>query len=81
MQIVAFVLNLVSAGSALAAAFFWYLSARNRLPPMTAYWDGVPNTDPFFVAMQAGVRLNRWAAGFAALSALTAGLATLAVLG
>jgi hypothetical protein len=80
MQKAALVLNFVSAASALIAAIFWYLSARKKLPAMLAYWDRAPDTDPFFVAIQAGVRLNRWAAGFAALSAFSTGLATLASL-
>jgi hypothetical protein len=80
MQVAALILNFTSAGSAFAAAVFWYLSARNKLPPMGSYWDGVPDNDPFFVAIQAGVELNRWAAGFAAVSALCAGLAALASL-
>jgi hypothetical protein len=78
MRVAALILNFVSAGSAFVAAIFWYLSARNRLPPMSTYWDQTPDDDPFFVAIQAGVKLNRWAAGFAAASALCAGLATLA---
>jgi hypothetical protein len=80
MQTVALVLNLISAASALTAAAFWYLSAQNTLPSMTSYWDGVPDTDPFFIAMQAGIKLNRRAAECAALSALSAGLATFASL-
>jgi hypothetical protein len=76
MQVVGLALGFVSAAFALAAAVFWYLSARNRLPPMVAYWDGTPDTDPFFVALQAGVKFNRLAAGFAAVSALSGGLAT-----
>jgi hypothetical protein len=42
MQIAALFLNFVSAGSALIAAVFWYLSALNKLPPMLGYWNCVP---------------------------------------
>jgi hypothetical protein len=80
MQVAALISNFVSAGSAFVAATFWYLSARNKLPPIVPYWDRTPDDDPFFIAIQTGVKLNRWAAGFAAASALCVGLATLASL-
>lgn len=78
MQTASIMLNLGSALPAFAAAAFWFLSARNKLPPMVSYYDRAPDNDPFFVAVQAGVKLNRQAAYFAALSALCAGLGTLA---
>ena len=78
MRVVTFLLHMVSAGSASGAAWFWYLSAQSPLPPMVTYFDHAPDTDPFFAAMQAGVGLNRTAAAFAAVSALSAGLATFA---
>jgi hypothetical protein len=73
-------LNIASAITAFVAACFWYLSAWNRLPEMVTYWDSTPSNDPFFVAVQKGVTLNRWAAAFAAASAICAALATLASL-
>ena len=48
------------------------------LPQTKTYRDAAPDTDPFFIAMQIGVKLNRKAEGFAAASAFSAGLATLA---
>lgn len=70
-------LNLISALAAFAAAWLWYLSARSRLPPMQTYFDETPEDDPFRVAMQQGVMLNRRAAMFAAAAAACSGLATL----
>lgn len=55
MALIAVAMNVLSAVSAFAAAVFWYLSARNKLPEMVSYWDGTPSDDPFFVAMQKGV--------------------------
>jgi len=72
--------NIASAVSALVAAIFWYLSAVGELPPMISYFGYAPPDDPFLLAMQTGVILNRWAAGFAALSALCAGLGTISSL-
>ena len=43
------------------------------MPPMIAYWDMTPEHDPFYVAMNKGISLNRIAAIFAGLSALCAG--------
>jgi hypothetical protein len=78
MALIAVAMNVLSAVSAFAAAVFWYLSARNKLPEMVSYWDGTPSDDPFFVAMQKGVTLNKWAAGFAGVSAICAAAATAA---
>lgn len=71
-------LNLLSALAAFAAAWLWYLSARSKLPPMVPYLDETPEDDPFRVALQQGVSLNRRAALFAAAAAACSGLATLA---
>ena len=70
MVLIAVVMSVLSAVSAFAAAVFWYLSARNILPEMVGDWDGFPSNDPFFVALQRGVTLNKWAAGFAGVSAV-----------
>lgn len=70
-------LNLLSALAAFAAAWLWYLSARNKLPPMVTYFDATPEDDPFLVALQQGTSLNRRAALFAAAAAACSGLATL----
>lgn len=77
MVLIATAMNLLSAAGAIVAAFFWYLSARNKLPMMRTYWDSTPSDDPFFVAIQTGVILNRWAAAFAGVSAFCAAAATM----
>ncbi len=78
MVLIAVVMSVLSAVSAFAAAVFWYLSARNILPEMVGDWDGFPSNDPFFVALQRGVTLNKWAAGFAGVSAVCTAAATAA---
>jgi len=55
--------------SALAAALFWLASAAGKLPPQVAYWDETPETDPYRQAIKFSVLMNRWAAGFSAVSA------------
>jgi hypothetical protein len=59
---------------ALVAAAFWFLSAYGRLPPMVPYWDQVPESDPFYVAVKFSARMNRYAAGLSGLSALCIGV-------
>ena len=46
------------------------MSAYGKLPPMVAYWDRTPDTDPFYVAVKFSAQMNKWAAGFSGLSAL-----------
>lgn len=72
MRIAVVVGNLISAGCAFVAAFYWYCSARTALPPLVAYFDAAPKTDPFYAALQQGTTFNRTAAAFAAASALSA---------
>jgi hypothetical protein len=60
--------------SAFVAAMFWFLSAYGRLPPIVAYWDSVPEHDPFYRTVKFSARMNRWAAGFSGLSALCTGI-------
>jgi hypothetical protein len=64
-------LQIGSAICALAAAVFWFLSATTP-PPMT--YQGMEHFPGWF---KKTVLFNRWAAGFAGLSALLAGGATL----
>jgi hypothetical protein len=64
-------LNIVSAATALGAAYFWFLSVRGRLPPMLPYWDKTPPDDPFYVAFVRGVKMSRKAAISAGVSAIT----------
>jgi hypothetical protein len=55
---------------AIGAAIFWFLSAYGELPPVVAYWDAAPQNDPLYMAIKFAARMNRWAAGLSALSAL-----------
>lgn len=55
---------------AFIAAAFWFWSAFRKLPPMVAYWDAAPESDPFRAALIFGAKLNQWAAGLTGLSAL-----------
>ena len=71
-------INLASALAAGAAAVFWLRSALHRLPPMDSSFGGPPPNDPFFAALQAGVRLNRNAAACACAAALLQAVAALA---
>ena len=67
--------ELASAVFALIAAGFWFWSASGEVPPLRMYWDRAPDDDPFKVAIEKGVKLNRIAALFSGLSALAAYLA------
>jgi hypothetical protein len=67
-------LEISAALFAFAAAIFWFLSAYGKLPPMIAYWDQTPQTDPFYLAVKFSARMNRWAAGLSGLSALCMGV-------
>jgi len=67
-------LDAASAIFALAAAVFWFLSAKGKLPKMLPYWDEVPPDDPFYLAVKFSARMNRFAAALSGLSALCAGL-------
>ncbi len=63
-------LDTIAAISALLAALFWFLSAYGKLPPMVAYWDAAPDSDPFYKAIKFSARMNAWAAGLSGVSAL-----------
>jgi hypothetical protein len=65
-------LQIGSAVWAFAAAGFWAWSASGEAPKMT--YNGVEDLTPY---LNQSARRNRWAAGFAAASALFAGIATL----
>lgn len=58
----------------LIAAVLWFFSSAKTLPEMGTYWDGTPLTDPFYVALRAAGRLNKWAALFSGLAAACAAL-------
>jgi hypothetical protein len=63
-------LEVAAALFAFIAAIFWFISAYGKLPPMVAYWDATPSTDPFYKAVIFAATMNRWAAGFSGLSAI-----------
>lgn len=66
-------LEITAAIFAFLAAIFWFLSVYGRTPTMLSYYDSVPETDPFYVAIKFSVRMNKWAAFFSGLSALLGG--------
>jgi hypothetical protein len=59
---------------AVAAAIFWFASAYGKLPPMLAYWDQAPASDPFYSAVKFSAEMNKWAALLSGLSASCMGL-------
>jgi hypothetical protein len=63
--------DLATAIFALIAAGFWWASA-GKLPPMRTYWDAVPPSDPYRIAVETSARRNSIAAFFSGLSALCA---------
>jgi Na+/proline symporter len=67
-------LDIGAAILAFAAAVFWFLSAYGKLPPMVAYFDQAPASDPFYQAVKFSAKMNQWAAGFSGASAFFMGL-------
>ena len=65
-----------SIGAALAAALFWWLSARVHLPAPKPYWTETPDDDPFFMALRHSANLNSVAAVFAGLSVFLTAVAS-----
>ena len=45
-------IDIASAIAAFAAAILWFVSAYGKLPPMVAYWDAAPPSDPFYEAVK-----------------------------
>jgi len=69
--------RLLDAGTAVfafAAAVFWFLSAAGKLPPIVAYWDSTPPTDPFRQAVEFSARMNTIAATCSGMSAALFGI-------
>jgi hypothetical protein len=64
-------LDIITALFAFIAAGFWFVSAYGKLPPLIAYWDATPATDPFYQAVKFSALMNRWAAAFSGISALS----------
>ena len=65
-----FWLDVGAAVFGIGAVIFWFRSAYGELPPMVAYWDAAPQSDPLYMAIKFAPRMNRWAAGLSALSAV-----------
>lgn len=63
--------DIASAVFAFTAAIFWFISAYGKLPPMVTYWDATPDHDPFYKAVKFSAQMNRLAAAFSGLSALS----------
>jgi hypothetical protein len=55
-------IDVAAAVFALLAAVFWFLSAAGKLPPMVAYYDKTPDTDPFYQAVRFSAFMNTIAA-------------------
>ena len=58
-----------AAAFAFIAAFFWFLSAYGKVPPMVPYFDYTPESDPFLQAVRFSAHMNTLAAlssGFSA---------------
>ena len=65
------VLDLATGIFAFLAAAFWF-QASGTLPPMLAYWDAVPSTDPYRQAVELSAHLNAIAAFSSGCAALCA---------
>jgi hypothetical protein len=65
-------LDLATALFALAAAVFWFLASYREPPPILAYWDATPPSDPHTRAVARSARLNSIAAFLSGLSAACA---------
>ena len=70
-------LEISSAITAFLAAIFWFKSALGKVSPPEVLASGIPQNDPFIVAFREAMKLNRWAAGFAGVSALCAAFVAL----
>jgi hypothetical protein len=68
--------QLASAATALGAAWFWLASALGSAPPMT--FGGLVSLKPW---LDKAANANRWAASFAAASAIFAAIGTFASMG
>jgi len=64
-------LDVAAALLLIISAVFWFLSAYGKLPPIVTYWGQTPERDPFYQAVKFSAVMNRWAAGFSGVSALS----------
>jgi hypothetical protein len=74
-------LDILAAVCALAAAFFWFLSAAKKVPPLIIVpgYENIKNKkhEAFYKAMEYSAKMNKRAAMLSALSALFIGIKTL----
>ncbi|MGH7088006.1 MAG: hypothetical protein ACREFQ_03810, partial [Stellaceae bacterium] len=66
---------LISAVSAGAAAYYWFVSALVPLPRMITYWGSTPENDPFYQALKQSAKLSQDGAFYASVSAITLAVA------
>ena len=66
-------LEIWAAVAAFIAAFFWFLSAAGKLPPMVMYWGKTPDSDPFYQAVKFSAYMNMVAAIASGVSAALIG--------
>jgi hypothetical protein len=62
-------IEIAAAVFAFLAAVFLFFSAAGKLPPIVAYWDKTPDTDPFFQAVQFSAYMNTISAMCSGVSA------------
>jgi hypothetical protein len=67
-------MDVAAAVFALLAAVFWFLSAAGKLPPIVAYWDRTPDSDPFYQAIRFSALMNTIAALCSGVSAALFGI-------
>jgi hypothetical protein len=67
-------LDVGTAGLGLIASAFWFLSAAGRIPHVITLPKSDEKNEPFYAALQISSQMNRWAALFSGLSALSASL-------
>jgi hypothetical protein len=67
-------IEIAAAIFAFIAAVFWFLSAAGKLPPIVAYWDRTPDSDPFYQAVKFSAYMNMIAAIASGISAALIGV-------
>ena len=68
-------LDFAGAATALIAAGFWFASARLPVHTPGSYWGSMNEADLWLQTTRKAAKLNKWAALFAGLSALSIFLA------
>jgi hypothetical protein len=71
-------LNIFAASTAFIAAFFWFISAATKAPEVDDTWGGITENPRKIVgAITSSAKWNRFAAGFAGVSAALTAAATI----